>query len=193
MNMSYAKAVTVVLSLITLVAPAFADSLYLTDSFQPLTSDVRSFRVGDALTVIVVESSSAASSAGSTVNRQNSVEVNANDTITQHTAGVGLSRSSDGTGKTTRSGVVKAAISVRVTERLSNGDLVVKGAQRITINGEVQRIAVSGTVRPIDVNADNTVSSTRLVDADIEYFGRGFVDRSQEEGWFSRLISFLGF
>ena len=193
MKISDIKISVVSLFMVISSMPAQADSLYRAESFQALTSDVRSFRVGDALTVIVVESSSAASTADSTVSRQNNMQVTASDTIGAHTAGGGVSRSSDGTGKPTRSGKVQAAISVRVIERHDNGDLVVKGAQKITINGEVQRIAVSGTVRPIDVDANNTVSSTRLVDADIEYTGRGFVARSQEEGWFSRLISLLGF
>lgn len=193
MKISDIKISVVSLLMLIFLTPAQADSLYRAESFQPLTSDVRSFRVGDALTVIVVESSSAASTADSAVSRQNDVQVTASDTIGAHTAGVGVSRSSDGAGKTTRSGNVKAAISVRVIERHGNGDLFVKGAQKITINGEVQRIAVSGTVRPIDVDANNMVPSTRLVDADIEYTGRGFVDRSQSEGWFSRLISLLGF
>jgi len=69
----------------------------------------------------------------------------------------------------------------------TNGDLTIHGIQSITVNGETQRIEVSGVARPIDVSGDNVVLSTRLSGAVIDYSGKGFVDRSQREGIISRL------
>ncbi len=171
---------------------AHATSLYRSDSYQALASDTRSFRVGDALTVMIVEASSAQSQAASNFDRNTTVSAQAQDSIASNKLGVGLEHQTKGTGTTTRNGQLRAQISVRVQDVATNGDLVVHGTQKITVNGETQRISVSGTVRPIDVSADNIVLSTRLTNAEIEYAGKGFVDRNQEEGWWSRLLGLLG-
>ncbi len=171
---------------------ASSGSLYRADSYQPLTSDSRSFRVGDALTVMIVEQSSAQSEAGSTATRETDVSATPQDSLHQYTVGADIKRNSAGKGVTDRTGSLQAQISVRVQQVAANGDLAVYGIQKITINGELQTISVSGVVRPIDVSADNIVLSTRLTNADIVYTGRGFVDRNQSESWISRLLGWLG-
>ena len=174
------------------LAQAANSSLYHADTYQSLTSDTRSFRVGDALTVNIVEQSSAQSEADSTATRETTVSASPQDSIHQYTVGADLKRNSTGKGVTNRTGNLQAQISVRVQEVAANGDLAVYGIQKITINGEVQTISVSGVVRPIDVSSDNIVPSTRLTNADIVYTGRGFVDRNQDESWISRLLGWLG-
>ena len=86
----------------------------------------------------------------------------------------------------------RAEITTRVQSVSANGDLVIHGSQSIVLNGETQHIEVSGVARPIDVSADNVVLSTRLSNAEIEFSGKGFVDRSQREGFISRLLDALG-
>jgi flagellar L-ring protein precursor FlgH len=171
---------------------AFAGSLYTADTYQALTSDTRSFRIGDALTVLIVENSSAQSEADSSVTRDTNLTGATNGIINQHGFGVDAKHSFTGKGATNRAGSLQAQISVRVQDVAANGDLAVYGTQKITINGEVQTISVAGVVRPIDVSADNVVLSTRLTNADITYTGRGFADRSQNESWISQLLTWLG-
>jgi flagellar L-ring protein precursor FlgH len=174
------------------VPGAMAGTLYHQDAYQPLTSDTRSFRVGDALTVMIVENSNAQSEADSTATRETNISLSPQDSIHQYTVGADIKRNAGGKGETNRTGSLTAQISVRVQQVAANGDLAVYGIQKITINGEVQTITVSGVVRPIDVSADNTVLSTRLTNSEIAYNGRGFVDRNQEESWISRLLGWLG-
>ncbi len=171
---------------------ASAASLYKQDAYQALTSDTRSFRVGDALTVMIVENSSAQSEADSSTTRDTGLSGNTNGILQQHSFGADAKHNFAGKGATNRTGSLQAQISVRVQEVAANGDLAVYGTQKITVNGETQTISVAGVVRPIDVSADNIVLSTRLTNADITYTGRGFVDRSQDESWISRLLSWLG-
>jgi flagellar L-ring protein precursor FlgH len=171
---------------------AAASDLYHPDTFVPLTSDWRSFKVGDALTVKIVESSSAESDATSNMNRSMQTTAGLQGTTTQHTGGVSLDRQTSNTGSTSRNGTLQAEITTRVTAVSPNGDMTIHGIQAITVNGEMQRIEVSGVVRPIDVAASNVVLSTRLYDARIEYNGKGFVDRSQHEDLISRILDFLG-
>lgn len=175
------------------VSWAAGGGLYDQNQFQSLTSDRRAADVGDALTVIVVEVSSAESRAATSSDSEFGVDAGLTNKTGLTRAGVSVDTSSTGTGKTTRAGSVKAQLSVRVEQRLTSGNLFVRGEQLITVNGEQQRIQVQGVVRPIDISADNVVLSTRLVDAKIEYVGAGWVSGNQKPGFFSRLARFLGF
>ncbi|MDB5986161.1 MAG: flagellar basal body L-ring protein FlgH [Nevskia sp.] len=173
---------------------AAAGGLYNADTFTPLASDIRSFRVGDAITIMIVEASSAQSQADTSADRETNVTAGVTTVhMKQTNLGLDLKRHNGGQAATTRAGQLQAEISVRIQQVAANGDLIVRGSQKILINGEEQRISLAGIVRPIDVSADNVVLSTRLTDSEIEYSGKGFVSRNQEESWISRLFGFLGF
>ena len=97
-----------------------------------------------------------------------------------------------GRGEVRRSERFISQMSLTVRDVLPNGDLIVGGEQFLFINGEKTRIGVRGRVRPADIRSDNSVVSTRIADAEIDYDGRGFVSRSAKPGLISRLFSFLG-
>ncbi|WP_029920464.1 flagellar basal body L-ring protein FlgH [Nevskia soli] len=181
-----------ILSIFICALSAQAASLYQPTSYQALTSDARSFRVGDALTVLVVETSTAQNQANSAATKETNASANVTNPTKQSTVGLDLKRSFNGQASTARSGTLQAEISVRVQDVASNGDLAVHGTQKITVNGDTQLIAVSGIVRPIDISSDNVVLSTRLTNAEIVYSGKGFTDRNQSESWISRLFGLLG-
>ena len=61
------------------------------------------------------------------------------------------------------------------------------GEKQIGINQGSEFIRFSGVVNPINVN-NNTVSSTYVADARIEYRGTGYIDEAQTMGWLSRLF-----
>jgi len=94
-----------------------------------------------------------------------------------------------GTGTTARSGQVTATLPVRVREILPSGDLFVEGTKIVMVGAEEKHIYLSGIVRKIDISEDNTVSSSRIADAEIEYTGRGDISDTQRRGWASRAIS----
>ena len=69
---------------------------------------------------------------------------------------------------------------------LPNGNLVVEGRRRVQVNYETQIMIIRGIVRPRDVDADNTVLSTQIADAEIIYAGEGVISEKQKPGWLSR-------
>jgi flagellar L-ring protein precursor FlgH len=181
------------IALLVAAGAAPAESLYNPAKYQSLTSDHRAHEVGDALTVVVVEAATAESKADTSSGSGFSVDGGLTDAAGLSRAGVSIDTDSTGSGKTTRTGSVTAQLSVQVERKLDSGNLFVRGAQLITINGEQQRINLEGIVRPIDIAADNSVLSTRLMDAKIEYAGQGWVARNQQPGLFARLLRFIGF
>ena len=76
-----------------------------------------------------------------------------------------------------------------VAERLPNGNLLVRGEKRITINQGQEFIRVQGIVRPVDIGPANTVPSTKIADATITYTGKGTLADSNRQGWLSRFFN----
>jgi flagellar L-ring protein precursor FlgH len=178
---------------LALPAAAAAEDLYRHDNWAGMATDRRAGAVGDILTVIVLENSSAANSAqtGSQRDSRLSADVKAGGALNE-SASLGLRGGFDGAGRTARSGRMVAQISLIVDAVYPNGDLNVSGAQVLTINGERTNIRIKGRVRPQDISSDNTILSARLADATIAYGGNGFVSRSARPGLVQRIFSFLG-
>ena len=81
---------------------------------------------------------------------------------------------------------------MQIKEVFPDNKYLVEGAQLITINGEQQRILLSGVVRAEDITTQNTILSTRLADAHITYTGRGSVSNSQDHNYIYKILSFVG-
>ena len=95
----------------------------------------------------------------------------------------------DGAGTTERSGRLTATLPVRVKEILPNGDFFVEGTNVVMVSNEEHHLYVSGIVRRVDIKADNTVLSSRIANAEIEYIGRGDVSDQQRQGWGTRGVN----
>ena len=177
-----------------LAAPALAaaQSLYQDGSFRSLTADPRARAVGDALTVLVVESSSASSSANTTTDKRGGLGVTLSGTSRTEKGAIDLNENFAGKGSIQRSGRLAAQLSVTVLDVAPNGDLWVGGRQLIEVNGEKQQIELQGRVRPVDISESNTVLSSRLADARISYVGAGVLGEKQRPGIVSRILSWLG-
>ncbi len=173
-------------------AAAQAQSLYDEATYSPLAADRRSFKVGDLITVLVAEQSSAVSSADTDADRRASIQAQATLPHKNSQAGVGVNSDFDGGGRTQRSGRVLAQLTVRVKSIEPTGELVVEGDQQLTINDELQTITLMGRVRPIDVAENNTVPSSRLADARIVYNGDGVLASRQKPGLWQNLLNLLG-
>lgn len=175
-----------------LIQPLMAENLYKPESYRALTSDRRAYRVGDILSVLVVENSSASATSGTNTDKGNDTGIRFLSPNSQKNYSLGINESFDGGGRIARTGRLLAQISVAVTAIDPTGDLRIKGEQLIEINGEKQSINLEGRVRPRDIDELNTVLSNRIADAKLTYVGDGVLAESQRKGWLSRLISLLG-
>ena len=175
--------------------PCMASSIW--DSRGEHFKDYKAFKAGDIVTVLIDESSSATNKAGTKTAKDSSMSVSA-------TAGTGLwstflgfgtnggyQDSYKGEGETTRSGNLSGKISVRVMEVLPNANLMVEGQRVIVVNREIQKISITGIIRPRDVGADNVVNSSLVADAEITYDGSGVVAEKQQVGVLTRLLGWL--
>lgn len=96
-----------------------------------------------------------------------------------------------GNGAVSRQSQVHATLPVRVRQILPSGDLFIEGTKVVMVGAEEKHIYMSGIVRRIDIAEDNSVPSSKIADAEIEYTGRGDVSDTQRRGWASRALSKL--
>jgi flagellar L-ring protein precursor FlgH len=87
---------------------------------------------------------------------------------------------SDGAGSVSRKEELTTSVAAVVTQVLPNGNLVVEGKQEIRVNFEIRELIVAGVIRPEDIEADNTVASTKMAEARIAYGGRGQITDVQQ-------------
>jgi flagellar L-ring protein FlgH len=177
------------------IAPASlsAEDLFKGSGWASLASDRRAEVVGDIVTILIFENSTATNTVSKGSKKRTAVDgqVSFGSTF-EHSGSGSLGGSYDGQGATSRSGRIVAQISATVLQVLPNGDLMIQGWQRMKVNGEFTNIGVSGRVRRDDLSGNNEVRSTRIADARIEYDGKGFASKSAKPGLLTSLFNALG-
>ncbi|HEY9219056.1 MAG TPA: flagellar basal body L-ring protein FlgH [Phenylobacterium sp.] len=173
-------------------SPALAADLARQDGWAEMVSDRAAARVGDSLTVLIYESASASNSAVTGAKKNSLLGGRLRVSDEDESAELSLNSRYDGAGESGRSDKMVAQMSVVVVEVLPNGDLRIAGEQNRAVNGQQTRIRVQGRARPSDISSANTILSSRLADAVIEYDGQGFVTRAARPGLLSRMIHGLG-
>jgi flagellar L-ring protein precursor FlgH len=178
-------------------APPTDGSIYHAEQGMELFNDARAHRVGDILTISLVESTQASKKASTSTSKKDASSISA-PTILGHALKVGGktadtslngNRTFDGAGDSSQSNQLTGSITVTVAQRLSNGNLLVRGEKMLTINQGQELIRISGIVRPQDILQDNSVPSTRVADAQIAYTGKGSLADANTQGWLSRFFS----
>lgn len=163
-----------------------------------LLRDFKAGQVGDLVFVDVVEASSAkvASNAkrdrdsgnlGGIVPLISALPINGAPVAGSITGELGR-REFEGKGSTERNSSVRARITARVIEVLPNGDLRIEAVKLVKINKEVEKIAVTGIVRPNDLASDNSIETFFIGDLRVEFNGKGIASADNAPGWLFRLF-----
>lgn len=154
--------------------------------------------VGDLLTITLVESTTAQTSATTQVSKESElstgvtsllggpVTYKGRDILSASASG---ERDFDGQGKSSQSNRLQGSVTVSVVQRLPNGNLVVQGEKNLRLNQGDELVQIQGIVRPQDIGRDNTVPSSRVGDARIVYGGRGAIAQANAMGWLGRFFN----
>lgn len=161
---------------------------------QPLFEDRRPRRVGDTLTIQLDEQVSASKNSSSNASRAGSTGLSFATTSSRAaqvgSLGVDASTTHDfiGAGGSQANNSFTGTISVTVMQVMPNGHLRVRGDKQIAINQGTEFIRFSGLVNPRSITGENTVSSTQVSQARIEYVGDGYINEAQRMGWLHRIL-----
>lgn len=164
--------------------------------------DTRAVRVGDVVVVVISETADAQGTAATTLGKSSTAQVGVSGLFGLTTAlqkahpnidpnnllNYASQSAFTGTGNTARNGQLTANIAVRVSRELPNGDLFLEGTKVVLINYEEYHLYISGVVRPADIAQDNTITSSRIADAQFEFTGRGDLADQNRKGWLGRAL-----
>ncbi|MGR9099966.1 MAG: flagellar basal body L-ring protein FlgH [Gammaproteobacteria bacterium] len=172
-------------------------SIYQSGYDMRLFDDHTARRVGDVITVKLVERTVAEKDADMDIDKQNSVTVEvptlfgvANKAILGNELETSLASQYEfsGAGESNQSNRLTGDLSVTVIEVLPNGNLKVRGEKRVTLNQGSEYVRLSGIIRPVDIDTANIVLSTKVADATIMYTGDGAMADASKPGWFTRFF-----
>jgi flagellar L-ring protein FlgH len=156
---------------------------------------IRARAVGDALTIILVETTTAAKTVGAQAQRSGGIS------LTPPAAGPfsvnpdALKASNDssfrGQGNAAQTSSLAGTLSVTIAEVRPNGTALVRGEKQMLLSQGDEWIQVSGIVRLIDIDQNNAIPSSRVADARIEYSGKGALQRVSRQGWLGQFFNMI--
>ena len=170
-------------------------AIYQTVQARPLFEDRRARRIGDTITINLVERNTAEKSANANATRNGNMSAGIGPINRLPLSGLnGLELEADaesdfnGKGAAAANNVFNGTITVTVIDVYPNGNLLVSGEKMVAINQGNEFIRFSGVINPNTVTTANSVQSTQVADARIEYRGSGFIDESNTMGWLQRFF-----
>jgi flagellar L-ring protein precursor FlgH len=155
-------------------------------------------RVGDIVTIRLVENTNASKSSSTSTAKATEatlggptiggrpVTVNGVEVLS---GGIANENSFDGSGSSQQSNRLTGDITVTVVRRFPNGNLLVRGEKWIGINQGREFVRLTGIIRPVDIEPTNSVPSTKVASALIEYGGRGSIADANAPGWLARFFN----
>ena len=165
-------------------------SLYQASSAMGLYEDIKANRIGDILTVVLVEQTSGQNSADSSVNQSTEMNVQTptfgGSSRANMQIDLGSENSFSGQSGSSQSNSLSGSITVTVHYVLPNGNLVVEGEKWIRINQANEFVRLKGVVRQVDIDTNNTLLSTQVADARISYGGTG--TNGNSPGWAAKVL-----
>ncbi len=172
-------------------------SIYQAGYDSRLFEDQTAKRVGDILTITLLEKTQAKKADDLNTTKENQMSVSAptlfgmaasvltgNDIKTE----LSSTKKFTGTGAADQSNSLSGNISVTVVELLPNGNLSVRGEKRVTLNQGDEFIRLSGIVRPVDISTSNIITSDKVADVTIMYVGEGAMADASKMGWLARIV-----
>jgi flagellar L-ring protein precursor FlgH len=151
---------------------------------------LRSYQVGDSITVILFDEMQAGRSQSTNVSRDTKNDLKSSGPMGNQLNKLNYegSTSSDGLGDTKQGANLQGEVTVTVVEVYPNGNLFVRGEKQLALTGSAETIQISGIIRPEDIGRNNKVFSRRMANALISYTGTGEVSNAGKVGWGTNLM-----
>ncbi len=182
------------------VPNARAQSLWHDETSRSMFSDKRAGRVGDLITIVVQETSTASKNNQTATSKKSNMDAAISAFLYSPAASGLLTKGGQlpalkyamqndfsGGGTINNSEQIVAQVTVRVADVLPNRNMIIEGTRETAFGGEKQNIVLRGVVRPEDVLPNNTVYSYNVADARIQIINKGTITDSQRKGWFNRI------
>jgi len=179
--------------------PQSAGSLFASTGYQPLFDDTVAKRIGDIINVRLNESTISRKSASTNIQKDTENKMSGSIALGKEIVGLSnaggditsLSNESEfsGSAGSDQSNSLQGNIAVTIAEVLPNGSFVVRGEKWMRLNQGDEFIRITGLIRPVDIDASNSIDSTKIANARITYGGTGAIADSNRIGWLARFFN----
>ncbi len=165
-----------------------------------LFTDARALREQDLVVVKVEEIADAHRNADTDLGRKSDFGFDiaaflkvagVTDTAVEAKLAAGLDSNFRGTGNVRRAERLTATVPALVRTVLPNGNLFIEGHRVVLVNQEEHHFYISGVVRPIDIDQQNSIKSSMIADAEVEFTGRGNLTDNERQGWLTRFFNWI--
>lgn len=170
-------------------------AIYQANAGRPLFEDRRARYVGDTITVNITESTNASAKSNNKVDKSNNQQASVSalsglpgKSLLGLNLGASSSTAFSGKGEAANNNVFTGNITVTVIDVMPNGNLLVSGEKQLAIGNEQEFVRISGVINPSFVDAFNTIASSKVADARIEYKSAGQISEGQIMGWMARFF-----
>ncbi|WP_342119116.1 flagellar basal body L-ring protein FlgH [Pseudoduganella sp. OTU4001] len=172
-------------------------AIYQTNSYRPAFEDRRARHVGDVINVVITENTAAVKNGASSGSKSGSVNFGIPG-VFQNKLGTNVATSADNkfadADNQSMSNTFTGTIGATVVEVLPNGNLIIAGEKQVGLNKGTEYIRISGMVNPDSIVNGNSVTSTAIADARVEYRTKSNLDRAEVQSMLSRFfLSLLPF
>ncbi len=184
--------------------PISPGSLYTGDEGNWI-ADLRAHHVGDIVTVVIREKASASKVSSTETAKDSGISASIPtffgfEKVMQeknpnldpaNLIEANFKNNFKGSGKTTRKEDLLATLTTQVIKIYPNGNMKIRGGKSVVVNNENQIIYLTGIIRPYDISAANEVDSSKILNAQIAYTGKGIISDKQRPGWLTRIVDRL--
>jgi flagellar L-ring protein precursor FlgH len=164
---------------------------------RSIFTDIKAHKVGDLVTVLIVEDARATNTAKAVTKKDNKTDINggpgagALDFIPLWGLSAENKNEYNGEGQLEKAGSIRAKMTVKVTSINDNGDMVIEGNRTMLVNADKEALYLQGTVRSRDISPSNTIYSYQIADAQVSFKGKGQTDTGTRPGYITRLINWI--
>ena len=176
-------------------APSGNGAIFQAGYSRPLFEDRRARFVGDTSTINITESTTASAKSNSKLDKSNTSKAGISAMAGlpgQSFLGMNLNATSsnafNGKGEAANNNVFTGSITATVIDVMPNGNLLVSGEKQLAIGHEQEFVRISGVVNPSFVDFSNSIDSSKVADARIEYKSAGQISEGQLMGWLARFF-----
>jgi len=198
--MKYRLLVKILIVFFCLASMSLFSQEYNTRRFEnirqrSLISDFKALGVGDAVRVLIVETTDASNSAGTTEGRSSRLNVGLGAGIPSGSfdgsASLGTGNNFEGKGINTRKETIRSQLTARVIDEDDRGNYIIEGMRKTKVDGEDQTIILRGVIRTADIRSDNSIYSYNIMDLELFVEGEGNATKMQKPGLFTRFFRLL--
>jgi len=162
--------------------------------YSGLVTGTRARNLGDMVTIVLVENTSTSKSTSGQTQRSGSLAITPPTSgplgfINPNALNPSAEGSFNGGGNAAQQSQLTGSVAVTISAIYPNGTAEVVGEKQMSLSQGEEWVQFAGRIRLVDIDADNSLPSSRVANARIIYTGQGAVQQASRPGWLSRFFN----